>query len=160
MNIVFIVIDALRADHLGVSGYSRDTSPNMDKLAKESIFFSNAITTIPSTTPAVASMMTGLHPHSHGLRFIHRQKLDQKLTTLAETLKAHGYKTIGYDIDSIGDGIDKGFDSFTSLGWRILHKLRRIKKKTKAEELTYFIKKQVSKTTMKAKPAIKRSKKA
>ncbi len=153
MNIVFIVIDALRADHLGVSGYGRDTSPNIDKLAKESIFFSNAITTIPSTTPAVASMMTGLHPHSHGLRFIHRQKLDQKLTTLAETLKAHGYKTIGYDIDSIGDGIDKGFDSFTSLNWRIINKIRRTIKKSvdwsykanKGEELSFFIRNQLIK---------------
>ncbi len=153
MNVVLIVIDALRFDHLGISGYDRDTSPNIDKIAKESIFFSNAITAIPSTTPSIASMMTGLYPHSHGLRFIHRQKLNPKMTTLAEILQAHGYKTIGYDLDSVGDGLEKGFDEFSLLQWRVINKIRRMLKKTvkwnykieEAEELTHFAKRQIKK---------------
>ena len=152
MNVILIVIDALRFGHLGISGYSRDTSPNMDKLAKESVFFSNAVTVIPSTTPSIASMMTGLYPHSHGLRFIHRQKLSPKAATLAEILQAHGYKTIGYDLESIGSGIERGFDNFSSLQWRIKTKIKREAKKLlqkkeikPAEELAYFAEKQIKK---------------
>jgi len=151
MNVIFIVVDALRFDHLGISGYSRNTSPNIDKIARESVFFSNAITTIPSTTPSISSMMTGLYPHSHGLRFIHRQKLNPKVTTLPEILHAHGYKTIGYDLDSIGDGLEKGFDAFSLLRWRMINKIKRTLKKSiywnykigQAEELTHFAKKQI-----------------
>ena len=153
MNVLFILIDALRFDHLGISGYSRDASPNIDKLAKESIFFSNAIIAIPSTTPSVASMMTGLYAHSHGLRFIHRQKLSREVTTLAEILQSHGYKTIGYDLDSTGSGIEKGFDEFSLLRWRAINKIERAIKKLfyrdyelkRAEELTSFAKKQLKK---------------
>ncbi|MEK6948744.1 MAG: sulfatase-like hydrolase/transferase, partial [Nanoarchaeota archaeon] len=52
MNIIFIIVDGLRPDHLGINGYSRDTSPTIDKIAEKSIFFTNAITAIPSTTPS------------------------------------------------------------------------------------------------------------
>ena len=153
MNVILIIVDGLRPDHLGINGYKRDTSPTIDKIAKKSIFFTNAITAIPSTTPSVASMFTGLYPHSHGLRFMHRHKLDPKVTTLAEILHAHGYKTIGYDLDSIGDGIDKGFDAFSLLRWKISNKLKRTIKKFfywkysigQAEELTITAKKQIKK---------------
>src|SRR3989338_8326933 len=152
MNVIFIVIDALRFDHLGISGYERDTSHNLDKLANESVFFSNAVTAIPSTTPSIASMMTGLYPHSNGLRFIHRQKLSPKAATLAEILQAHGYKTTGYDLESINSGIERGFDDFSSLQWRIKTKIKREAKKLvqkkeikPAEELAYFAEEQIKK---------------
>tara|TARA_Y100000310_G_scaffold267407_1_gene279385 strand:- start:6799 stop:8124 length:1326 start_codon:yes stop_codon:yes gene_type:complete len=148
MNVIFIVVDALRFDHLGKSGYNRDTSPNIDRIANESAFFTNSITAIPSSTPSVASMMTGLYPHSHGLRFILRHKLNPKITTLAEILQAHGYRTIGYDIDSMDSGIEKGFDEFSSLQWRIKNKIKRLihkKEVTRAEELTDFAKSQIKK---------------
>ncbi|MBW2976271.1 sulfatase-like hydrolase/transferase [Candidatus Woesearchaeota archaeon] len=153
MNVILLVIDALRSDHLGINGYSRDTSPNIDKIANEGVLFSNAITPTPSSTPSIASMMTGLYPHSHGLRFIHRQKLNPKITTLAEILQTHGYKTIGHDLGSVGDGIEKGFEEFSLLRWRISNKIRRTIKKLfyrnykieQAEELTLFAKKQIKK---------------
>lgn len=152
MNIILIVIDALRFDHLGMSGYGRDTSPNLDKLANESVFFSNAVTAIPSTTPSIASLMTGLYPHSNGLRFIHRQKLRPNVATLAEILQAHGYKTIGYDLESINSGIERGFDDFSSLQWRVKNKIRREAKRLvrrkeikPAEELAYFAEEQIKK---------------
>jgi len=153
MNVIFIVVDALRFDHLSMNGYNRNTSPNIDNVAKEGIFFTNAIATIPSTTPSIASMMTGLYPSSHGLRFIHRHKLDSKVTTLAEILQFHDYKTIGYDLDSIGSGLEKGFDYFSLLRWRIKNKLRRTIKKSistnyngkEAEDLTNIAKNQIKK---------------
>ena len=54
MNIVFIVVDSLRSDHLGVNNYKRKTSPNIDKLAKEGIFFTTAIPTVARTTGYIA----------------------------------------------------------------------------------------------------------
>ena len=112
MNVIFILVDALRFDHLGRGGYNGNTTPNIDRIAKESVFFTNTITATPSSTHSIASMMTGLYQHSHGLRFIHRQKLNPKITTLAEVLQVHGYKTSGYDLDSIGDWVERGFDAF------------------------------------------------
>lgn len=153
MNVIMILIDALRADHLSLNGYKRKTSPNIDEIANENVFFCNGITAIPSTTPSIASIMTGLYPHSHGLRFVHRQKLNSKITTLPEILQAHNYRTIGYDLGSIGDGLEKGFDAFSLLSWRILNKIKRIITKSinwnrrieEAEEVTVFAKKQIKK---------------
>ncbi|UCB47015.1 MAG: sulfatase-like hydrolase/transferase, partial [Spirochaetota bacterium] len=58
-NIVIITIDTLRADHLGCYGYSRNTTPNIDRFAKESIIFENAYSPAPNTLPALRSIMTG-----------------------------------------------------------------------------------------------------
>ena len=51
-NLVFISIDTLRADHLGVYGYQRPTSPEIDRLAERSVVFRNCFTTMPKTGPA------------------------------------------------------------------------------------------------------------
>lgn len=130
MNIILIVVDSLRSDHLGVNGYGRNTSPNIDKLAKEGVFFKNAICTIPRTSPSIASILTGLYPHSHGVRFLFTQKLNPNVTTLQEILQSHNYKTIGNDIEMNNTGIEKGFDAFNLLRWRIINKIKRTVKKT------------------------------
>ena len=65
-NVILIVIDALRPDHLGCYGYQRDTSPNIDKLAKEGIIFKNAYANAPWTKPSVATIFTSLYPNLHG----------------------------------------------------------------------------------------------
>jgi len=67
-NIVLITIDTLRADHLSCYGYERNTSPNIDKIAKEGTRFTNAIATSSWTSPSMASIMTSLYPISHGVR--------------------------------------------------------------------------------------------
>jgi arylsulfatase A-like enzyme len=130
MNVVLIVVDSLRSDHLGINGYDRDTSPNIDKLAKEGVFFTNAICTIPRTSPSVSSILTGLYPHSHGLRFLFTYKLNPNVATLQEILQTHGYKTIGNDIEMNDTGIERGFDAFNLLRWRIINKIKRTIKKT------------------------------
>ena len=58
-NIVFILVDTLRADHLGYSGYGRNTSPEIDALARENLVFESAIAPAPWTPPSVASIFTG-----------------------------------------------------------------------------------------------------
>jgi arylsulfatase A-like enzyme len=130
MNVLIIVVDAARVDHLGVSGYSRQTSPNIDKLAKQGIFFKNSICTIPRTSPSIASILTGLYPHSHKLRFLFTHKLGENITTLPQILRNHNYKTIGNDIEMNGTGIDEGFGEFNLLKWRLANKVKRTLKKT------------------------------
>lgn len=153
MNVILIVVDALRSDHLGINNYERNTSPNIDKLAKEGIFFSNAIPSSPSTGPSIPSILTGLYPHSHGIRFLFTNKLNSNITTLQEILQSHGYKTIGNDIEINGMGIEKGFDEFNLLRWRITNKIKRNIKKildqgykvNPAETLTDFAIKYIDK---------------
>lgn len=65
-GVVVIGVDALRADHLGLYGYSRATSPALDRLAGEAVVFDHAYSTSSWTLPAFASMLTGEHPLGHG----------------------------------------------------------------------------------------------
>jgi len=95
LNIILISIDALRADHLGCCGYSRNTSPNIDFIAKKSILFKNAITLCPRTTPSMVSALTSLYPHTHGIRDLY-EPLDSKFLCLQEILQATGYKTAAF----------------------------------------------------------------
>ena len=64
-NIIVITVDALRADHLGVYGYSRPTSPAIDAFAKEAVVVSDGISQAPYTKASMASFLTGLYPTTH-----------------------------------------------------------------------------------------------
>ena len=64
-NIILISIDTLRADHLGVYGYHRNTSPFIDQLSRESIVFERAFTASGYTLPSHTSLFTGLYPRTH-----------------------------------------------------------------------------------------------
>ena len=101
-NIVFIVPDTLRADHLGCYGYSRNTSPRIDQLSAAAVRYSRAIASSPWTVPSHASMFTGLFSFEHGARtrkdpgLAHTDlivKLALGHTTLAEVLRQAGYVT-------------------------------------------------------------------
>jgi arylsulfatase A-like enzyme len=93
-NIVLIVIDTLRADHLGTYGYARPTSPNLDRLAADAVVFERVVTQGGWTRPAMASLFTSLYPHVHGA-FKSNQTLPAEATTLAESLQEAGYRTMG-----------------------------------------------------------------
>ncbi len=113
-DVVLIVVDTLRADHLGCYGYWRNTSPQIDSLAEQSIRFERAYSTAPWTKPAVASMLTGLYPSRHGVdKMLH--VLPQSATPLAELLRENGYQTAGVVSHSLlGEkfGFDQGFDRY------------------------------------------------
>ena len=64
-NVLLIVVDTLRVDHVGCYGHRRDTSPAVDRLAAEGVRFERAYSTAPWTKPSVASMITGLYPSAH-----------------------------------------------------------------------------------------------
>jgi arylsulfatase A-like enzyme len=91
-NIIMIWIDTLRADHLSCYGYKRKTSPNIDKLAMESIVSENNFTPHTVTLPSFMSIITSLYPGSHGVLYIAKDKLSPKVKTLAQILQIYGYK--------------------------------------------------------------------
>ena len=113
-NVLLITIDTLRADRLSCYGYAGGRTPSIDRLAAEGLRFRNAFCDVTWTTPSMSSVMTGSYATRHGLRSTYQQ-LDPANTTLAEVLKAHGYRTaaiIGsYPLDHVF-GLDQGFDSY------------------------------------------------
>ena len=64
-NLVLIVIDALRADHLGCYGYEKETSPTINRIAEDGTFFTRVTSTSSRSRPSLASLMTSLHPGEH-----------------------------------------------------------------------------------------------
>jgi choline-sulfatase len=67
-SIVLVSIDTLRADHVGAYGAQTGATPSLDALAAEGVVFEGALSPVPVTLPAHASMFTGLLPHRHGVR--------------------------------------------------------------------------------------------
>lgn len=126
MNIILIVVDALRPDHLSINGYNRNTSPNIDKFAKEGTIFLNAYASLPNSDPSVTSILTGMYPHSHGVRMLFNNKLKPSISTLPGILKSHGYKTAYMKCGSTYKfGLESGFDEYDLLGWKIKNKIKR-----------------------------------
>lgn len=98
MNILLIVNDTLRADHLGCYGYFRKTSPNMDELAKHGITFEEFYASGVCTGTSFTGIHTGLYPIHHGVYNVTPPDLMLDDTpTLAEILRAQGYTTVAFD---------------------------------------------------------------
>jgi len=120
-NIVVIVVDTLRADHLSSYGYDRPTSENIDKLAREGVLFENAYSTAPYTLPSHASMLTGLYSFSHQA---YDNPLDDKYPTIGETLQDLGYRSAAFSANvstfNRSNGFERGFihfeDHYRSIG--------------------------------------------
>ncbi|MBW2577999.1 MAG: sulfatase [Deltaproteobacteria bacterium] len=118
-NVVLISIDTLAADHLGLYGYSRNTSPNLDRYAESAIVFENAYSTAPKTPESHMSMFTSLYPSVHGVFTIKDPDklhvLDSEVRTLSEVLKQDGYTTAGFHGGGYVDGqfgFGRGFDEY------------------------------------------------
>ncbi|MBI4803536.1 MAG: sulfatase [Elusimicrobia bacterium] len=94
-NVVLILMETLRPDHLGCYGYRRRTSPNIDRLAAESAVFENAFAQSSQSLISAASVFTGLYPPSHGVVNV-TARLAPGVATLAGELKRHGYKTAAF----------------------------------------------------------------
>lgn len=113
-NVVVIGIDTLRADHLGCYGYSRPTSPNIDRLASEGVRFQYAISSSPWTLPSFATVFTSLYPSQHGAGSL-QTRLRTVFPTLAMLLLKNGYSTAGIANNAtIGPefGMDRGFEFY------------------------------------------------
>ena len=96
-NVILISMDTVRADHLSAYGYERKTSPNVDRLARRSVIFENAISQSSWTLPAHGSMMTGLYPGRLGVEhYPAKRRLPDTPTMLAEVFGKAGYATGGF----------------------------------------------------------------
>jgi len=120
-NIIIILIDTLRADHLSCYGHSRRTSPHIDALAERGCVFEKVVSPAPWTPPSHASLFTGTYPSRHGVDRSHLI-LDPSLTPLPEVLKRHGYRTYGVSSNywlSRETRFDRGFDEFVH-SWQLV----------------------------------------
>ena len=130
-NIILISLDTVRADHLGLYGYSRPTSPNLDAFAQSATVYSRAHTTAPWTLSAHASLFTGLYPSEHGAEMIRLEPdadpdlelpLAPGALTLAEVLGDAGYRTASISSNLMylvpRYGLHQGFQHFETLKGR------------------------------------------
>ena len=119
-----VVVDSLRADHLGCYGYSKNTSPNLDALANEGTLFTRAFAPGVPTTPAFTTLLSGLHPYRHGvLSHGGDMLLDTEIPMLPEMAKAAGYTTIAIDNLTVqgngrGSWFSRGFDYYSAFNYQ------------------------------------------
>jgi len=119
-DVVVITLDTTRADHLGLYGYFRDTSPVLDALGAESLVFERHIVSIATTLPSHTSLFTGTDPLEHGVLANlkaggTRLTPSPSLRTFAEYLRANGYRTgafVGATPLKRGCGLEQGFETF------------------------------------------------
>ena len=113
-DLLLITIDTLRADHLGVYGYARATSPAIDRLASEGVTVEVAYAPTGATCPSHATLFTSRHPYVHGV-LRNGLTLVEEETTLAEMLQDAGYRTAAFISSfpvSHRFGFAQGFDHF------------------------------------------------
>lgn len=105
-NIVIILIDTLRADHLSAYGYKRNTSPHIDNFAKKSLVFEKAFTAASYTLPAHVSLFTGVYPITH--------KMDLHYN---EDRSSYEKPDLDYEKPDLDTNIKTMAEYFSSLGW-------------------------------------------
>lgn len=115
-NLLIIVSDALRADHLPCYGNTRVVAPNIDRLAEEGSLFANEYVQAPVTGPSITSLLTGLYPIHHGVMG-YLEPPAASNPTLAEMLGSNGYSTAAIVSNMMGDyrTLGKGFKHYDDL---------------------------------------------
>jgi arylsulfatase A-like enzyme len=113
-NVLLVSIDTLRADHLASYGYFRETAPTLSKMAARGAQFDESYSQSASTVPTHASIFSGELPAQHET-WGYEERLSRSALTIAEHLRAHGYRTFG--LASSGwfaerSGFHQGFESF------------------------------------------------
>ncbi len=103
-NVLLLVIDTQRADHLGLYGYGRPTTPNLDRLASRSLVYDRAVSASSWTLPSHASLLTGRPVDSHHAGVMRRPYLGPGLPTVAEELDRDGYATGGFVANTFWTG--------------------------------------------------------
>jgi len=108
-DVLMLLVDTLRADRLGCYGYPRETSPNLDALARRGTVFLRASAQAPWTIPSVSSILTGAYPTAH------QEHPDPALPTLPEVFQRAGYRTLGVCANFVivpELGFGRGFDEY------------------------------------------------
>jgi arylsulfatase A-like enzyme len=112
-NILFLLVDCLRAD--AVCGEERGAhTPTLDRLVRSGVAFTQAVSSASSTTPCVASLLTGTYSFEHGIRSIFGLKLNPKIRPLMEVFREHGYHTYAEVSGPLfpETNLDRGFDTY------------------------------------------------
>lgn len=92
-NLILISLDTTRPDHLGLYGYSRDTTPHLDAFARDGVVFEEALSVSAYTLPAHATMLTGVHPLGHGVVHPGHALDAPSLPLMARVLQQRGWAT-------------------------------------------------------------------
>jgi arylsulfatase A-like enzyme len=119
-NLLVIVMDTVRADHMSIYGYKRDTTPNLKKLAADSVLYTNALAPSNFTLTSHASLFTGMYPSWHGAYCdppdaSYGRAVSAGVPTLAEILSRNGYRTLGVSANMYLRaelGLQRGFNNF------------------------------------------------
>jgi arylsulfatase A-like enzyme len=100
-NVIIALVDTLRADHMGCYGYSRDTTPNIDRFASQAVLFERARSQASCTFPSVNSMLTSRHPAVFLFQPEGFMGIPEETVSLAEILRDHGYATAAFSASPI-----------------------------------------------------------
>lgn len=114
LNVLLLVIDALRADHMSCYGYERGTSPNLDALAADGVLFENAYTHGSRTKESTASLVTSLYPSTHNVANM-ANALPMSCPTIMSELSRGGYRTAVFSANPLMSplfGFGRGVDHF------------------------------------------------
>jgi len=120
-NIILITLDTVRADHLSLYGYKRDTTPNLKKFSEEGVLYTYAVAPGCGTLTTHASIFTGLYVKRHGAycdfpQYPHGRPLADRFHTVAEIFSEKDYLTLGivanYAYLSYYFGLDQGFQHY------------------------------------------------
>jgi arylsulfatase A-like enzyme len=124
-SVLVLLVDALRADALGIHGASPSPSPVLDALAARGLVFETAIAQASWTLPSVATLFTGLHPRTHGVARpgvgTGAAVLPAGVPTLAERASHAGVTTVGVSASMLvspATQLARGFESFFRVPWR------------------------------------------
>ncbi len=113
-DLVVVTLDTVRADHLGAYGYARESSPHFDRLAASGALFETVYAPMGATCPSHATLFTGRAPARHGV-VRNGFALAEAEQTLAEILRAHGYRTAAFVSSyplKAKFGLAQGFDTY------------------------------------------------
>jgi arylsulfatase A-like enzyme/Flp pilus assembly protein TadD len=117
-NLLLITLDTTRADRIGAFGDKLARTPNLDRLARAGVRFTQAYTSVPLTLPAHATLLTGKEPPAHQVRNNGTYILRPEESTLAEVLKGAGYSTQAIIAAYVLEGkfgLNQGFDGYDDM---------------------------------------------
>jgi arylsulfatase A-like enzyme/Tfp pilus assembly protein PilF len=138
-NILLVTLDTVRADRIGAYGYKLAVTPNLDRLAREGVLFTDATTHSPLTAPAHAALLTGHYPTRLGVKDNASTPLPDSALTLAEMLQRAGYRTgafIGAFVLDRPYGFAQGFEAFDAAFEGFRPELKQQAQRTAEEVIT------------------------
>ncbi len=120
-NVIFIIIDAVRARNVGAYGYDKPTTPNIDRIAQKGVLFRDAYSCTNLTESSLTSMFSGLYSYNHGITNIGMTSANEAVKNFArseasllpEILQSHSYNTLA--VDWLGRWHQRGYDYYSGV---------------------------------------------